>query len=217
MAHHNMKTLLWLSCLAGVLAAPAYGADCGAYASELASMREAAQAQRGPVDYLAPPDDRKAAHRIAALVRVEQANLQRLQALLAECGWPRSGAVGPQASRYAWGVLKQAQDDLDFQKQLLGHLEEAVAGGEEAWPYLAVTMDRVAILEGRPQPYGTQLRSVDACTWDYFPLDDEAKVKERRKAAGLPPLGDFKSQVNVTVITENCPAPPVATPSTPQQ
>ena len=84
-----------------------------------------------------------------------------------------------------------------------------MALGDAPARFLAITADRVALLEERPQPYGTQLRQVDACTWSYYPLDGRASVETRRQDAGLPPLDDYKRAINAMIVKENCPATPL--------
>ncbi len=61
--------------------------------------------------------------------------------------------------------------------------------------------------EGRPQRYGTQLRQADACTWDYYPLDDLARVEARRKRLGLPTLESHMQAINAMIVAENCRPP----------
>jgi hypothetical protein len=193
------------SLLAAVLAAPAYAApDCASYAQQLVVMEEAVEAVRSRVDYLAPPEDAVAARHLAQLALVERDNSERLGALLAVCGWPRRSSEGLDAARRAWLVAQQSSDDLSFQRQVVRQLELAVLDGEASVIHLATASDRLAVREGRPQRYGTQLRQVDGCVWDYYPLDDLARVEARRKRLGLPPLASHKRAINDMIIKENC-------------
>lgn len=190
---------------AAVLAAPARAAPvCAAYADELAVMVEAVEAVRSRVDYLAPPEDAVAARHLAQLDLVERDNTERLGALLAACGWPRRSVEGVEAARRAWLVAQQRGEDLAFQRQVVRQLELAALDGEASVLHLAAASDRLAVKEGRPQRYGTQLRQVDACTWEYYPLDDVTRVEARRKRLGLPSLAEHKRGINDIIITENC-------------
>ena len=198
-----------VSLLAAVLAAPARAAApvCASYAQQLTVMEEAAEAVRSRVDYLAPPEDAVAARHLAQLALVERDNTERLGALLAACGWPRRSSEGFDASRRAWLVAQQGSDNLPFQRQVVRQLELAVLDGEASVIHLATASDRLAVREGQPQRYGTQLRQVDDCAWDYYPLDDLERVEARRKRIGLPALESHKRAINDMIITENC-APP---------
>lgn len=212
-----MKSLCRLQAMAALsaaLAAPAQAApDCNTYAQELATMVEAADAVRSRVDYLAPPEDAQAARRLAQLALVERDNGARLGALMAACGWPRRSVEGEEAARQAWLVVQQRGDDLPLQRQAVRQLELAALDGEAAMTHLATASDRLAVREGRPQRYGTQLRQVDACSWEYYPLDDIARVEARRQRIGLPTLADHKRSIDAMIITENCPAPRMSSPS----
>jgi hypothetical protein len=205
MGSQSLKVLVLLC--AG-LAAPAGAApECASYAEQLAAMEVAAEAVRSQVDYLAPPGDPAAARQREQLALVERDNTERLSALLAACGWPRRSVEGPDAARRAWLVAQQGSEDIAFQRQVVRQLELAALDGEAPVIHLATAADRLAVKEGQPQRYGTQLRQLDACTWDYYPLDDLARVDARRKRLGLPPLASHKRAINDLIGKDNCPAP----------
>ena len=195
-------------CTAAFLAAPAHAAaSCAAYAGEVTVMLEAVEAVRSRVDYLAPPEDRVAARHLARLELVERDNAARLGALMARCGWPRQSVEGAQAARGAWLVAQQRSEDMALQRQVVRQLELAVLDGEASPLHLASASDRLAVKEGRPQRYGTQLRQADACTWDYYPLDDRERVEARRRRLGLPTLESHRRAINAMIIKENCASP----------
>jgi len=213
----RLRRLQAMAALSAALAAPVQAApDCSAYAQELATMAEAADAVRSRVDYLAPPEDAAAARHLAQLALVERDNGARLRALMAACGWPRRSVEGLEAARQAWLIVQQRAEDLPLQRQAVRQLELAALDGEASMTHLATASDRLAVREGRPQRYGTQLRQIDACTWDYNPLDDPARVEARRQRIGLPTLADHKRSIDAMIITENCPAPAMTNPGTRQ-
>jgi len=190
------------------LAAPARAAQaCAGYAQQLAVMEEALEAVRSRVDYLAPPEDPVAARHLAQLDLVERDNTDRLASLLGACGWPRRSVEGVEAARRAWLVAQQRGEDLPFQRLVVRQLELAALDGEASLIHLATASDRLAVKEGRRQRYGTQLRQVENCSWDYYPLDDLAGVEARRKRIGLPTLESHRRAINAMIIKENCPAP----------
>jgi len=193
---------------AAAVMAPAHAApSCAAYAGELTAMVEAADTLRSQVDYLAAPSDAAANERRAALEGVERANAERLSAWMTACGWPRRSVEGVQAARAAWLIAQQRGADLAFQRQVVRQLELAVLDGEAAAMHLAAAADRLAVQEGRPQRYGTQLRQVAGCGWDYYLLDDLARVEARRKRLGLPALEDHKRAINAVAGQESCASP----------
>jgi len=103
----RLRILQAMAALSAVLAPAAQAApECTAYAQELATMVEAADAVRSRVDYLAPPGDAQAARHLAQLALVERDNGARLGALMAACGWLSAGRPGrrrgtPPADRLA--------------------------------------------------------------------------------------------------------------------
>lgn len=196
-----------------VVALPsAYADECGRYAAGLATMAQAQAAVRGRVDYLAPPEDRVAARRLDQAALVERTNLDRFGMLLARCGWPRRSVEGEAALTHAWTLAQQGGANPGLQKAVVRRLEAAVAAGEAPGRHLAASADRLAVLEKRPQAYGTQLRPVGECGWDFYPLDNHARVEARRKALGLPPLEEQKRLGNEIVIHEHCGNPGRAAP-----
>ncbi len=212
----NLRSVQVLApfCVAAALAAPAQAApECATYGGELAVMAEAAEAVRSRVDYLASPEDSEAARHLAQLDLVERDNAARLGSLLAACGWPRRSVEGVEAARRAWLVLQQRSDDLALQRQAVRQLELAALDGEASVMHLAAASDRLAAREGRPQRYGTQLRQIGPCSWDYYRLDDPARVDARRKRLGLPTLEDHKRSINAMIINENCPAQGITAPA----
>jgi len=208
----RLRRLQAMAALSAALAPAAQAApECTTYAQELATMVEAADAVRSRIDVLAPPGDAQAARHLAQLALVERDNGARLGALMAACGWPRRSVEGAEAARQAWLIVQQRSDDLPLQRQAVRQLELAALDGEAAMTHLAAASDRLAVREGRPQRYGTQLRQVDACTWDYYPLDDPARVEARRQRIGLPTLADHQRSIDA-LITENCPVPGSTSP-----
>lgn len=176
---------------------------CTGYGAGLRAMAEADKALRGRQDYLAGPDDSGQARRQAQLALIERANAARLQTLLARCGWPLRSVWGETAGKAAWQLIRQYGQDLALQRTAAPHLERAVAAGEAPGGELALLLDRIAVAEGRPQAHGTQMRQL-GCRWVPQPMDDRARVEERRRQLGLPSLEEQERQANGMVIHEGC-------------
>jgi hypothetical protein len=69
-------------------------------------------------------------------------------------------------------------------------LEKAVAQGEApAWQF-AYLADRIRVLEGRPQVYGTSFDWDERGEMSPCEIEDAEHVDARRRAAGLPPLAE---------------------------
>ena len=176
-------------------------AACAGFSEDVRVMLEADRALRGRQDYLAAPEDGGQARSGAQLALVERSNAMRLETLLARCGWPLRSIHGPEAGEAAWQLVRQS---LALQQAAAPHLERAVAAGEADGHVLAQLLDRIALARGEPQRYGTQMRQLDGCRWTPQPMDDRARVEERRRTLGLPGLEEQERQANVMVIHEGC-------------
>ena len=109
-------------------------------------------------------------------------NLDRVNRILDETGFPRKAQVGDFAVLAVWAVFQH--NDLEHQKHFLPQLEEAVRQGEIGPMYVAAMKDRIDVFEGRPQKYGTQIGS----DGKPCPLLDASRVNEWRQEVGLPPI-----------------------------
>jgi hypothetical protein len=124
---------------------------------------------------------------------VHDANAAELEELAAEHGWPTEGNAGADGAEAAWMIIQHAIGLPDFQRRCLHRLQGAAAAGRiPAWQP-AMLLDRIRVLEGKPQVYGTQF------DWDAegnlvaSPIEDMARVEERRSAVGLPSFEDTRA------------------------
>ncbi|HZF28941.1 MAG TPA: DUF6624 domain-containing protein, partial [Gammaproteobacteria bacterium] len=130
---------------------------------------------------------------VAQQNEIDAANFQRLEALVAEHGWPGKRLVGEEASRAALIILQHAS--LKQQQQYLPVLRAAVEEGAEPGTSLAVLEDGIAQAQGTKQIYGTRVVSDSDGKPMLYPVDDPANVDARRQAVGLPPLKEQLRQM----------------------
>ena len=123
---------------------------------------------------------------------IDKANIARLGQIIEEHGWPRRGLVGDKGAIAAFLVLQHA--DYTYQKKYLPLVRAAVAAGETRAEDLALLEDRVLMREGKKQIYGSQLQQNDKGAWEFYPIEDEPNVDERRQAVGLPSLAEYARQ-----------------------
>lgn len=118
-----------------------------------------------------------------------------LKAAVKKHGWPGVSLVGKDGAEAAFALAQHGgQSDLDFQKKCLELLAGAVKAKDASPVHLAHLTDRVRVAAGEKQVYGTEVVEKDG-TLEAAPLEDEAKVDERRKEVGLPPLADALKQM----------------------
>jgi hypothetical protein len=114
---------------------------------------------------------------------IDEDNTAFLETVVKESGWPTISAVGPEAAQAAWLLVQHSDHRQDFQVHCL-ELMKALPEDEVNLRNIAYLEDRVRIAKGKPQLYGTQFYKEG----DYFgprPIEDEAKLEERRAAMGL--------------------------------
>lgn len=120
---------------------------------------------------------------------IDEANLARLEAIIAAHGWPGRTLVGEDGAMGAFLILQHA--DLPYQKKYLPLARRAAAAGELRTQSLALLEDRVLVREGKKQIYGSQLKSDESGNMVFEPIEDEANVDARRRSVGLAPLSEY--------------------------
>lgn len=123
----------------------------------------------------------------------DRARTERLKEIIDEYGWPSVALVGEDGATAAWAIAQHSDHDVMFQERALELMAAAVADGEADPSQLAFLVDRVAVNQGRPQTYGSQLGCVDGAATP-APIENEGKVDERRAEVGLDPLADYLAQ-----------------------
>ncbi len=131
-------------------------------------------------------DAEKVAARTAIFAEIQahdEHDLAALKSMLPTTGWFRVSDVGKRAATSAF-LIAQHASDLPFQKEVLTRMEPLFGTPELEGQFYGLLYDRVALREGRPQTYGSQ---VDCVSGHYAPthLIDPEHVDERRKAAGF--------------------------------
>jgi hypothetical protein len=129
----------------------------------------------------------------------DQARTARLKEIIDQYGWPTIGLVGKDGEDAAWAIAQHSDFDPAFQQKALELLRDAVADGQASPGNLAYLEDRVAVANGQPQAYGTQIRCGPGGPVPATPIKDEAGVEDRRAAAGLGTLADY-----IAEMTEIC-------------
>lgn len=122
---------------------------------------------------------------------MDRRHTARMREIVAQIGWPGASQVGRDAAHEAWLLVQHADHDLAFQRDCLRLMREAPEG-EVSGADLALIEDRVRVNEGRPQCYGTQFYTDEHGELVPRPIDDPARLDERRAAAGLPPFAEYE-------------------------
>lgn len=121
---------------------------------------------------------------------VHRRNAERLDAVIAQHGWPGRTLVGEDAASAAWRIVQHAIGEPARMRAWLPLLADAAARGEADPAEVAMLDDRIRVLEGRSQRYGTQYDWDATCTQMALigAIEEPATVDARRAAVGLPPI-----------------------------
>ena len=129
---------------------------------------------------------------LARMQATDDANTERMRAIVRQYGWPGPELVGQDGTEAAFFLVQHA--DLALQKEMLPLVEKAYKKGELSGPNYALLLDRVLVGEGKRQVYGTQAKRFDE--WKdrkpvLEPIEDESNVDKRRAEVGLMPLAEY--------------------------
>jgi uncharacterized protein DUF6624 len=137
----------------------------------------------------------KASNEFVAAVKsqdeIDARNMDRLEEIIRQYGWPGKGLVGEEASKAAFLILQHS--NLTRQEKYLPLLKKAARKGDARPADVAMLEDRVLVRRGKKQVYGTQLRSGPETGGKLVlePIEDEKHVDKRRASVGLMPLKEY--------------------------
>lgn len=115
--------------------------------------------------------------------------------------------MGDDGADAAWSILQHAIGHPDLQRRCLPLLKDAVASGDINPAHPAYLEDRICVLEGRPQRYGTSFDWDENGELNPHPLQDPERVDAYRASVGLEPLAQRIAEARRRAATE-CETPP---------
>jgi hypothetical protein len=127
------------------------------------------------------------------LEEVHRANSSRLRQIIAVFGWPGIALVGERGGKAAWRIALHSISEPPFMRQCRDLIDAASQQGDVPRWQFAIIDDRIRVYEGRPQRYGTQLRT-GPNGLEPHPLENESRINSMRMQAGLPPLAKTLAQ-----------------------
>ncbi|TWT47292.1 DUF6624 domain-containing protein [Botrimarina hoheduenensis] len=131
---------------------------------------------------------------------IDRENTAWLEGIVAERGWPSTQLVGQRGAHCAWLLVQHADLRPDFQERCL-ELMRAASDESVAPQELAYLEDRIAVGQGKPQRYGTQLHMQEGRLAPQ-PLADPQRVDTLRAEVGLPPLEEYLRMANAFFLHE---------------
>lgn len=131
-------------------------------------------------------------------------NTRDLRALLKIHGWFKRSEWGPDPDSQAWLLVQHADQEPEFQKEVLRRLEKLHKVKETSGSNYAYLFDRIAASffdpsKRRPQRYGTQGVCQARGHWEPLQIEDLDHVDQRRAEVGLGPLREY-----VAMASDQC-------------
>lgn len=133
----------------------------------------------------------------AEIRALHEANARELELLIDDDGWPTTDETGPDGVDAAFRIALSSLSRPAFLRRCLTLMKMAANRGDIPKWHPATLEDRIRLLEGRGQLYGTQLDWDDDGHLTPYPIEDEDFVAERRKKVGLPPLAEELAQAEL--------------------
>ncbi|HEX8762422.1 MAG TPA: DUF6624 domain-containing protein [Candidatus Saccharimonadales bacterium] len=115
---------------------------------------------------------------------VDKDNTAWIKDIITTHGWPAVSEYGKSTLEDLWLLVQHADYDPAFQEYCLDLMKEC-SPEEINLSDMAFLEDRVRVNTGRKQLYGTQFHTTGEGKFEPQPIEDEANLKLRRKAAGL--------------------------------
>jgi hypothetical protein len=114
----------------------------------------------------------------------------RLAQIVEQHGWPGRGLVGEDGADAAWVIAQHADRHHVQRRSWLPLVERAALSGETDPRHFARLSDRIALVDGRRQLFGTYavLHEDGTVNFDPPPEGSLADLDARRAVIGLPPL-----------------------------
>jgi len=121
-------------------------------------------------------------------------NAKTLNEIIDAVGYPTIEKVGKEANQATWLIIQHSIGQPEFMKKCAKELEIAVNQDKADAKNLAYLLDRIAVLEDKPQLYGTQFDWNENGILSPNKFDNIIKVNQRRKSIGLNTL---EQQTNI--------------------
>ncbi len=129
-----------------------------------------------------------------AVVAADAQHLRDLIRLVGQLGWEAIFEAGQKSRAAAWLIAQHAPSNLEFQKDCLRAWTH-IGDSDSDWQ-AALLADRIALLEGKPQTYGTQVQRRSDGSWGLWPVKARSveELDALRSDVGLPPFrSDYKA------------------------
>lgn len=129
-------------------------------------------------------------------INIDRQNVSLVTSIIESCGFPRREEVGDIAISGLFLVIQHSP--RKFIEKYLPEVKKCASMGDLSLAEVALMEDRLLMLNGERQIYGTQVvRDFKTGGWKVYPIQDVRNVNQRREEAGLEPIEKYLSQWDI--------------------
>lgn len=141
--------------------------------------------------------DFEKAETILKMSKIDLANQRQLEKILETIKIPTTKNIGVDGAEAVWLIAQHAGYNLNLMKKALRLMRQATRtnpkdGYYKGIPYL---VDRINIMEGNSQVFGTQFWAGSSGKPEPYPIVDRREVENLRRLYGIRPFSEYKKDI----------------------
>ena len=132
--------------------------------------------------------------------KIDLDNLNLLDSIVCQLGWPGIDAVGQRASFAAFLIVQHAE--LGVQESYLPTLQRAASSKRAEPSQVATLEDRINVRNKRPQRYASQLCFLKGGGYAWQPIEneDEAAIDAAHETMGLSTIKSYAANFKIEYV-----------------
>lgn len=141
--------------------------------------------------------DFEKAETLLKMSKIDLANQKQLEKILKTIKVPTTKNIGDDGTEAVWLIAQHAGYNLRLMKEVLRLMRQATRvnpknGYYKGIPYL---VDRINIMEGKPQVFGTQFWASPSGKPEPYPIVDKSKIENLRRRYGIRPFSEYQKDI----------------------
>jgi len=133
--------------------------------------------------------------------KIDKQNLIKVVSIIENCGMPTTKEVSRKQMSAIWLVFQHA--DNTNRKKYFPLLKKAAKNGDLSNSNIALMEDRILMIDGKPQKYGSQIsQNRETKKWELYKLEKPEFVDKRRAEVELGSLKEYVKRWNIEFNVE---------------
>ena len=120
---------------------------------------------------------------------IEHQILNKSISIIENCGMPTLNEVNEHQMMGLWLVFQHTHHNI--RKKYFPLFVESAEKGDLKMSQIALMEDRILMMEGKPQTYGSQVQAGCTTDWELYNLANPETVDKRRLKMGMKPLKEY--------------------------